>query len=66
MKPFRLWLLFLSVLFLTPATAQAWEIASFDTQVVVNEDATASVTETIVVDFGQESKHGIYRDIPIH
>ncbi|MBI4341576.1 MAG: DUF2207 domain-containing protein [Candidatus Omnitrophica bacterium] len=48
-----------------PRAAGAWDIADFNIQVVVHEDATASVTETIVADFGGESRHGLYRDIPI-
>ena len=49
-----------------PPRARAWEIASFDTQLTVHEDATATVTETIVAYFGSEARHGLYRDIPIH
>jgi len=48
------------------STAYAWEIASFDTRVVIHPEATATVTETIVADFVGESRHGLYRDIPIH
>ena len=48
------------------SAAQAWEIASFETQVDVHEDATATVTETILANFADESRHGIYRDIPVH
>ncbi|MBI4342685.1 MAG: DUF2207 domain-containing protein [Candidatus Omnitrophica bacterium] len=46
--------------------AHAWEIASFETQVLVHEDATATVMETILANFTGESRHGIYRDIPVH
>ena len=49
-----------------PSVAFAWEIASFETRVAVHRDATATVTETIVADFTGESRHGLYRDIPIH
>jgi len=44
----------------------AWEIASFEARVMVHEDATATVQEMIIVDFGQEHRRGIYRDLPIH
>ena len=57
--------LILLIAFAHPARAQAWEIASFDTQVTVHEDATATVIETITADFGDERRHGLYRDIPI-
>ena len=49
-----------------PSPAAAWEIARFETHVTIHDDATATVTETIVADFGGEARHGIYRDIPIH
>ncbi len=45
--------------------AQAWEIASFETDVAIHADASATVTETIIADFDGESRHGLYRDIPI-
>ena len=51
---------------LLPAAARAWEIESFETQVEIRKDATATVTETIVADFTGEARHGIFRDIPIH
>ena len=50
---------------LAPAT-QAWEIDSFETRLNIQSDSTVQVIETIVAEFGTESKHGIYRDIPIH
>lgn len=40
-----------------------WQITNFDTQITINEDATASIKETIAVDF-YSYKHGIYREIP--
>lgn len=58
---------FAAAIFAIPySTAQAWEIASFETQVDVRSDATATVTETILANFTGESRHGIYRDIPVH
>ena len=60
------WWLALFVWLLAPAPARAWEIAGFDTRVEVHEDATATVTETILANFQDESRHGIYRDIPVH
>ena len=58
---------FVLVLFLLPQTASAasnfW-IEDYDIQVVVNEDDTYEVTETIKVHFTLPS-HGIYRTIPL-
>lgn len=41
-----------------------WEIKSFDSDIYLNTDASADITETIVADFSKESHHGIERDIP--
>ena len=62
----RVWLTTLLVWCAVAPAASAWEIASFETSVTVHEDATATVLETITADFTGESRHGIYRDIPIH
>ena len=40
-------------------------IERFDVRVVVEEDASFDVTETIAYDFGGAERHGIYRDIPV-
>lgn len=59
-----LWLLFAFFLhFLAPTRAE--EIQSFQSVVRAQKDASLSVEETIVYDFGDLRKHGIYRDIPI-
>ncbi len=39
-------------------------IKSFNSNIYVNEDGTIDVKETIVYDFGDLQKHGIYRFIP--
>jgi hypothetical protein len=49
-----------------PSLAFAWEIDRFETQVAIHPDGTATILETIVADFTGESRHGIYRDLPIH
>ena len=58
---------FIFVLCLLPQTASAasnfW-IDDYDIQVVVNEDNTYDITETIKVHFTWQS-HGIYRTIPL-
>ncbi|KKP66146.1 MAG: hypothetical protein UR63_C0037G0005 [Candidatus Roizmanbacteria bacterium GW2011_GWC2_35_12] len=38
-------------------------IQSFQSEVNINKDGTIDVKETIVYDFGNLSRHGIYRDI---
>lgn len=43
--------------------ASAEIIHSFDSEIVVDEDSSFTVTETIVYDFEQESRHGIFRNI---
>jgi uncharacterized membrane protein len=40
-------------------------ITLFSVDAVVNEDSTVDVTESIIYNFGQNNRHGIYRDIPI-
>ncbi len=39
-------------------------IKSFNSDILINKDGRIDVKETIVYDFGQLQKHGIYRDIP--
>ena len=60
-------LLFMAVgMFLTwPAFARAEEISDFRTVIKINQDASIKVTEKITYEFGEEQKHGIYRDIPV-
>ncbi len=41
-----------------------WHITSFDSEIIVDEDASFQVTETIEVFFNEE-QHGIYREIPV-
>ena len=45
--------------------ANGYTIKAYDVKMVVNEDNTFDITETITTDFTQ-SKHGIYRKIPIN
>lgn len=53
-------------LLLVAGNAQAVEvIESFDVSVTVNEDATIQVMEEIAYNFGEDQRHGIYRDIPV-
>ncbi len=41
-----------------------WEIDKFNSDVVINEDRSATVKEDIDVNFNNLNKHGIYRYIP--
>jgi len=45
--------------------AQAWFIRDFCTHVTVNPDSSLLVREEIHVDFESESRHGIFRRIPV-
>lgn len=50
----------------TPVQAATTEsIQRYDSQVVVTRDNTIKITETIVYDFADNFRHGIYRDVPI-
>jgi uncharacterized membrane protein len=67
MKPTRFILIFaicLGLFIALPAFAQE-QVDSFDAKIQINADATINVTETIKYNFGEEQRHGIYRDIPI-
>ncbi|MBI4115981.1 MAG: DUF2207 domain-containing protein [Candidatus Omnitrophica bacterium] len=53
----------LTLLTLSPSVL-AWEIKSFDADLIIQPDGSLLVTERIHVDFKGEARHGIYRDIP--
>jgi uncharacterized membrane protein YgcG len=40
-------------------------IAKFIVDIEINEDASILVTEKILYDFGENERHGIFRDIPV-
>lgn len=57
---------FLFVFFLLPVSASAAEqINSFDANLQIQENGNIAVTETIIYDFGDDDRHGIFRDIPL-
>lgn len=66
MKRFYILIFFLSVIFLNPQQSFAIEkIHSFNSEIVVYDDATMMVTERITVTAeGNKIKRGIYRDFP--
>ena len=46
------------------AADQGWTITSFHSSITIEPDSTLSVTEDIMVDFGSQQHHGIFRNIP--
>ena len=64
-RVFALFILTTWLLVALPTSARAETIRNFDAVVRANKDASLDVSETIVYDFEGQSKHGIYRDIPI-
>lgn len=40
-------------------------IKAFDTSILINKDGTVDVIENITYDFGTQTRHGIYREIPL-
>ncbi len=59
-------LLRVSLVLLLAASAlpsRAFEIARMDVDIHIARNSSFAVTETIAADFGQEPKHGIFRDI---
>lgn len=65
MKQLILSLLVLLFCNLSQARAQYFTIGSFNADILVNEDATLTVKETIEVFFNRQ-RHGIFREIPFH
>ncbi len=68
-KSFRFFIFFILnlnlnlILFLSPAFAQYFTINKFHSDIMIGEDSSIIVKETIDVEFHQ-SRHGIYREIP--
>lgn len=54
---------FTLILIITPAFAQYFTIDKFHSDIMINEDSSVIVKETIDVEFHQQ-RHGIYREIP--
>ena len=58
-------LLPLLLLFTSSVQAQeSWVIESFDSAISIPQNGKVQVMETVTVDFGLTSKHGIFRSIP--
>ena len=65
MKIFFTALLFTTGLFFAPSVFAAEQTSQFDATIQIRSDAAIEVTESIAYDFGNEQRHGIFRDIPI-
>ena len=48
-----------------PISVRAESITSFVSDITLISDGTFAVTETITYDFGNENRHGIFRDLPL-
>ena len=62
-------LMFLSLTALgaPPALAdEGWVINSFAARIQIEENGALRIAETILVDFGNQRKHGIFRKIPVY
>lgn len=57
-------LLLLSLLFIFPSAILGEEISSFSSDIIVQQNGTIDVKETIDYDFESASRHGIFRTIP--
>ena len=65
MKVFFAFLLF--CFFYFPGTALAEQtIDDFTVKILINSDASLHITESIIYNFGDDLKHGIFRDIPVN
>ena len=64
MKRLTAFLCMLVVFFCMPQLVRAEEIVSYFADITINTDGTINTEETIAYDFGQDQRHGIFRDIP--
>lgn len=64
MKKILITLFLLGVFFLPAKTWAMESIVAFDLEFQINRDSSVNVTESILYDFDDLQKHGIYRDIP--
>jgi uncharacterized membrane protein len=65
LKAVALVLVLFVLIFASSQSALAEVMDQFQSEIVLNADATADVTEIISMDFGSESRHGIRRHIPV-
>ena len=59
-------LLFVILLYSAPSFASSYdlEINDYDVNILVNEDNSYLINETLQVEFNRTDMHGIFRDIP--
>ncbi len=65
-----IWIALLILVFILPVSVvnaedTGWEVEKFHSDITIHKDTSVTVTETIVANFGNLQKHGIYRDIPV-
>lgn len=65
MKNIKYLILFLFLLFPKVVLADGYSISSYQVDMVVKENNTYDITETIAADFTAYNKHGIIRSIPV-
>ena len=58
-------LIIAALIFLAPIVVQAETIDSFVSDIMLSSDGSFFVTETIIYDFGEENRHGIFRTITL-
>ncbi len=56
-------LIFLFIFLILPTSVLAEEISNFFIDIQVNEDSSIIVEETIMYDFGDLQRHGVYREM---
>ncbi len=64
MLVFLCFLLINTHLCFSQSNTSAEKIQSFNSKIEVNKDGTIDIKETIIYDFGNLQRHGIYREIP--
>ena len=65
MKKIFFFLILSAFFFIKPPISFAETIHSFDVQITAHKNGLMDIVEAINYDFGDLSKHGIYRDIPL-
>ena len=64
----KIFIFTLTILLITPSfvfAREAFTIDTYDVNINVKEDNSYEITETINADFGNNKRHGLYRNIPI-
>jgi len=56
----------ISLIIFSSYPSWAWHIKSYDVELKIEPNSELKIIENLIVDFGYENKHGIYRDIPLN